>query len=376
MKTAMPSRSWSLSLVALMTAALSVTVATPALAAVSFSSSGLTASVSGSTVTASVEVSAEESTLVRQVGICVRDSDNANADFAKWGRTWLGPDGKTLTVTDSFDSGTYTYWPCVLDEGAWYQAGSRQTFTVGGGVAQPASGGSGGGSSMPVGNLSGWHQIFTEDFRTDQAEGRFPGAYAANWKSYDGFPDTHKNGWYNQDIISVHDGYLDMRLHSKNGTPQGAAPIPLLDDSGKVTGQTYGRYTVRFKTDNLPDYGMGWLLWPTSGNWNYGEIDFPEGDLGKTIHGYNHCVGNPSVNCAIVETGVPFAGNWHTATLEWTPSRITFILDGTTYRTTTKSVPNKPMQWVLQTASAGTPADSTAGHVLIDWVSVYSWNGA
>ncbi|GAA2005813.1 glycoside hydrolase family 16 protein [Nakamurella flavida] len=376
MKTPRKSRTWALPLVALMTAGLAVTGATPASADVSFSASGLTASVDGTSVTASVKVASDAAALVRQVGICVRDANGGNEDFPKWGRTWLNSDGRTLTVSGDLPSGTYTYWACVLDEGAWYQAGSRESFTVGGGSASPAPAVSAGGSSMPVGNLSGWRQIFTEDFRTDQAEGRFPGVYAANWKSYDGFPDTHKNGWYNQDIISVHDGYLDMRLHSKNGMPQGAAPIPLLDDSGKVTGQTYGRYSVRFKADKLPDYGMGWLLWPTSGNWNDGEIDFPEGDLGKTIHGYNHCLGNPSVNCAIVETGVPFAGGWHTATLEWTPSRITFILDGVTYRTTTKSVPSKPMQWVLQTASAGTPADSTAGHVLIDWVSIYAWNGA
>jgi len=65
---------------------------------------------------------------------------------------------------------------------------------------------------------------------------------------------------------------------------------------------------------------------------------------------------------------------WHTAVIEWTPSRCRFILDGQLIGTSTQSIPSDPMHWVLQveTALTGVPAADVSGHVYIDWVSVYS----
>ena len=143
-------------------------------------------------------------------------------------------------------------------------------------------------------------------------------------------------------------------LHSENGRAQGAAPVPLVN--GAWGGQVYGRYTVRFKSDALPGYGTGWLLWPDSNNWNDGEIDFPESGLNSTIKGYNHTVGNPAHNDLVFDTGVTYLG-WHTATIEWTPSKITYLLDGNVVSSSTTSVPSKALHWVLQTATTGTQPD-------------------
>ena len=178
------------------------------------------------------------------------------------------------------------------------------------------------------------------------------------------------NGDFNQKIISAHDGYLDLNLHSENGRAQGAAPVPLVN--GAWGGQVYGRYTVRFKADALPGYGTGWLLWPDSNNWNDGEIDYPESELTNTIKGYNHTVGNPAHNDLVFDTGISYL-NWHTATIEWTSSKITYLLDGKVVSSSTTSIPRKALHWVLQTATTGgQPAASTKGHLLIDWVSIYT----
>ena len=64
--------------------------------------------------------------------------------------------------------------------------------------------------------------------------------------SYDGFPDTSEDGRYEQDIISVKDGALGLYLHTVNGTPLSAAPIPLVN--GKWGGQTR-TLSMRMRSD-------------------------------------------------------------------------------------------------------------------------------
>ena len=338
-----------------------------------YSATNLTATVSGAQVTATASISATRLATASQVGICVTDAQGVSQDFPKQTDVLLSPTPHAMTSTRVFVPGTYTYRGCALIGTGWYRFGTPQTFTVtaaGNGEATAS------GEAMPKGNLPGFTQIFSDDFATAQAEGQFPGVYGTKWKSYDGFPDTSQRGDYDQDIISVHDGVLDMHLRTgADGRPKSAAPIPLLTSGGTVTGQVYGRYSVRFKADSLAGYGMAGLLWPSSGIWADGEIDYPEGSLDSTMWAYTHCVGNPTRNCSYLDTQVSFTG-WHTATIEWLPGKINYVLDGRVLQTVTNSVPTKAMQWVLQTGTTGDcPAAATQGHVLIDWVSVWKYTG-
>lgn len=229
------------------------------------------------------------------------------------------------------------------------------------------------GEAMPVGDLANWKQVFTEDFPTDVPIGQFPGTvYQSKWGVYlDGWKDTSKNGTYMPSkVLSVSGGVLDYYIHTENNVRMVSAPLPKLPAP-----QTYGRYSVRFKSDPIAGYKNAWLLWPDSEVWSDGEIDFPEGNLDGTIEGFSHCVGNPEQNCLAINTGKPFT-SWHTATTEWIPGRVTFYLDGIQVGTTTSGVPNKPMHWVLQTETnleGIIPDASAAGHVQIDWVAAYSY---
>jgi len=226
-------------------------------------------------------------------------------------------------------------------------------------------------SAMPRGDLPGWRQVFSEDFSTPAALGSFPGrSYSAKWTGYDGFLDTAKRGAYAPGkVLSVHDGALDMFLHTENGRPQVAAPVPLVD--GQWNGQTYGRYSVRFRSDPVAGYKTAWLLWPTDDDWNKGEIDFPEGSLNGTMNLFNHCPGDPSRNCFAAGTGTTYTG-WHVATVEWTPAGVTYALDGRTLGTSNVS-PTHAMRWVLQTETdyGNTPANAS-GHLLVDWAVMYA----
>jgi Glycosyl hydrolases family 16 len=241
----------------------------------------------------------------------------------------------------------------------------------------PASGASASGESIPVGDLPGWRQIFTDDFNTPVALGSFPAAVSSKWSAYPNTAhDTSGNGVYHPEkVLSVSGGILNMFIHTEGGKALVAAPIPKLTPTAKY-GQLYGRYAVRFRSEALPGYKTAWLLWPDSEVWpRDGEIDFPEANLDDTIKGYVHHQGASSSSDQDRFTTSARYTSWHTATIEWTPGKVVLILDGQIIGQTTTGVPNTPMHWVLQTETAldgGAPSASTQGNVQIDWVAAWS----
>lgn len=232
------------------------------------------------------------------------------------------------------------------------------------------------GQPMPVGDIPGWHQIFTDDFTTDVPLGSFPGLVAKRWSDYpDGWKDTSKNGeYYPSRVVSIHNGVMNLYLHTENGIHMVAAPEPVLPGAvGREGGLLYGRYVIRFRADPLPGYKLAWLLWPDSEVWpRDGEIDFPEGPLVQTINGYMHRQNATALHDQVSVTSQQSFPSWHTATIEWTPTRLNFILDGLTILSTTDRIPDTPMHWVLQTETTSTPpGNQVIGDVQIDWVAVY-----
>jgi hypothetical protein len=224
-----------------------------------------------------------------------------------------------------------------------------------------------------------------QDFTTPATLGGFDTAYR-DWATYDGGQDTSHNtsrpakqvGVYNSaTTTTVHDSLFDGRFFTdRNGTPNVFAITPPNQDQGG--GQTYGRYSVRFKIDAAAGYKIAWLLWPTDDRWSEGEIDFPEGDLDGQMSGYSHDVtGNPEHNAFAFDSGVPASGAWHTATIEWTPGKISYTLDGRSRSTTSAAaMPSHPMRWALQTetaVSSTAPNPATTGHVYVDWLTSYKY---
>lgn len=227
-------------------------------------------------------------------------------------------------------------------------------------------------SSMPIGNLNGWTQNIKQDFDTPAGLGQIGNVYNQDIRGYDGFTDTSKNGVYAPDkVLTVKNSALDYYLHSEQGQPLAAAAV--LDS---YAGQTYGKWSMRFRSDSVHGYGLAFLLWPDSNNWNDGEIDFPEGKLDGEIHGYSHNVnGSPYDNAFTVDTGLNMS-EWHIVSIEWTPKSLTYIIDGVSKTTTSSSaIPKAKMHWVLQTGTDGDtpPASSVARHIQVDWVTRYAY---
>ena len=235
------------------------------------------------------------------------------------------------------------------------------------------------GELMPVGNLPGWRQIFTEDFTKSVPLGSFPSAVSRTWGAYP-YPwqDSPRNGRYHPGkTVSWHDGMADIWLHTERGEHLVAALAPKINGPKEGEGQLYGRYAIRFRAESIPGYKAAWLLWPTSEVWpRDGEIDFPEGSFDGLIDAFMHrrgatFGGDQDVHAA----GVPFASDWHTAVIEWSPGSVKFYLDGRLVGHSTSRVPNRPMRWVIQNETENTstpPPDWSQGHVFIDWVAVYS----
>jgi hypothetical protein len=246
------------------------------------------------------------------------------------------------------------------------------------------------GQAMPVGDLPGWRQIFSDDFTIDAPLGSwaasssstvvYTGDQGGKWTVYpDGWPCTSSypgceaGAYMPGQVLSVQNGVLNFRLATIDGRPRGANPSPLITGTSKY--QTYGRYTFRFKVDqpDLSDWHVAWLLWPeTGGNCGgNGEIDFPEGRLSETIGGFHH---HAIVGCEqdSIHTTDRFT-EWHTYTIEWTPYHVKYIMDGNTLLTATEGVPSKPMKWQLQTEIKDTIGEPS-GNLMLDWVAVYSYN--
>ena len=242
---------------------------------------------------------------------------------------------------------------------------------------------------MPVGDISGWRQVFKDDFTTDAPLGSWAvsdyhqgvnsPAYSSRWTGYpSAWHDTSGNGWYDQGkTISVLNGVLNMNIHTENGTHEVAAPVPFIPGADGNNALTSGRYVVRFRSDAIPGYKTAWLLWPSSDVWpRDGEIDFPEGNLDGSISAFMHRMnGTSGSDQDYYSSGGATYTSWHTAIIEWKGGQsLSFILDGQTIGTSTSRVPSTPMQWVLQTETnldGYSPSDSASGNLQIDWVTVY-----
>jgi beta-glucanase (GH16 family) len=380
---------------ALAAGVLVLTAVTPANAATTFNATAPTTVVKGNAVTAKTTFSAARNTRVSVAGICVRDAAHDwNYDYPVHWFPTINRWGTTFQDTKQFANGTYYAFSCLYYNGAWINVGKASTFKVGATTTPtppvttppvttppvttpPATD----PNAIPTGDVVSdnktWTPSFSEDFNKNAPLGSFGSTYGADWNGYSGFVDTSNVGTYAPDkVLSVANGNLDFYLHSENGKPLVAAPVPM-----GYSGQTYGRYSIRFKSDNIDGYKIAFLMWPSSDNWNEGEIDFPEGNLAGKMspasavagtYSNGHMTFDPPTR---VYTPTDTTG-YHTATTEWSKGSVKWYWDGKLIGQTTNpaGVPTKPMRWTLQaetnTDGAPVPAASS-GHIKVDWVEAY-----
>lgn len=228
------------------------------------------------------------------------------------------------------------------------------------------------GVPMPVGNLPGWRQVFTDDFAGTELD-------ESKWFAYEGQPAGDPGGYFHPSHVSVRDGRLVIGAWPEE--EQDGLYVTGGISNRNAFSQTYGRFDIRFRAQQGTGIAYALLLW-TSANDPLPEVDIAE-DNGKdrrTIYGVLHPA-DPDAD-AKEFTVEADATQWHTVGLEWTPERLVYTLDGEEWATVDgPEVPEVPMGLALQTQAwycghswEACPDETTPDRVdlEIDWVTIYA----
>ncbi|GAA4664790.1 glycoside hydrolase family 16 protein [Frondihabitans cladoniiphilus] len=257
--------------------------------------------------------------------------------------------------------------------------------TAAAGASAPAPAEAATSTAIPTGSVTSnghtWTPVVSRDFTTNAALGSFTNVYGAAQAGYSNLRDTSGKGLYSPaKVLSAQNGNLDYYLHTASGQPLVAAYMP-----NGYTGQTYGRYAVRLQADNLPGYKVAFNLWPTSNNWNQGEIDWPDGGINGPVFpasaiagSYNSSTGSMSFDKPPTSAAPTMGTGWHDYVIEWSPGHVRWYFDGTLVGQTTNpsGVPTQPLRWTLQAETnleGKTVAASTAGHLRVAWAVQYKY---
>jgi hypothetical protein len=237
----------------------------------------------------------------------------------------------------------------------------------------------------PPTTLSGFTPKYLQEFTGDSIP---PG-----WSAYSGVPggESAQTAQWVPSMCAVSGGEMHFMASGVDSCGLNFSGVP----------QEYGAWFARMKGDDEPS-GMSFsdifLLWPASNQWPP-EIDVYE-DSGGSRSGtgatvFNTvgsvCGSSPTAQCLAPykQTNDDSGGaandgtEWHTYGVEWTPSSITWLIDGHVIYTALASQvkspaqqPAVPMNMDLQSQNlqgAGTPTSRET--MTVDWVEEFSWNG-
>lgn len=166
---------------------------------------------------------------------------------------------------------------------------------------------------------------------------------------------TEEKEWYAESQISVKNGILNLTATPEptGGSNVWGQPEEYGCTSGMVTtfpsfDFTYGLVQV---TARIP-FGKGlWpAIWLVPQNWQWPpEIDILEHwGTNSTARATLHPLAGPQQFSVVSTPGID--DGWHTFTLSWTPTRLTWWYDGKQVLTTTTSVPKQAMYLILNLA--------------------------
>ena len=141
--------------------------------------------------------------------------------------------------------------------------------------------------------------------------------------------------------------------------------------------QTHGAYFVRSRVTGAGPTNVA-LLWPADNSWPP-EIDFNEtdGSTNFTTATTHYTVNNTQDQVKLSNIDMT---QWHTWGVIWTPTAITYTVDGKVWGSDTNAaaIPNMPMTLDLQQqtwCSSNWACPTTPQSMQIDWAAQYSYNG-
>ncbi len=238
--------------------------------------------------------------------------------------------------------------------------------------AEPAGAGStGGDGTSPRSSAAGWRLTYSTDF---------PGnSLPSGWDAYNGEPGGDADGNWDPSNVSVSGGALHL-----TATPSAQGGLQFYGNP-----QTYGMYLVRMKGDYEPGLSINNLaiLWPAQqGVWPP-EVDFFQ-DVGGSRQSFSaslHPGPDGNGGCCVIASPTQDSNGtaWHTYGVQWTPSAITYTIDGRVWGSVSSSSLSSPAQWptipmdlTLQSQNQDSAQPSgTIETMTVAWVAEYAMNG-
>lgn len=282
----------------------------PAAAATGLNLVSLDLVVTGSTAVVTTEIDASTTRTVDQYFVCVRDDSQKIMDFSpKLRSVAVGPAGTPYTARRTFPVGTYRFYACVFDEGAWSRVGAYQAFTI---TAAPAD------SKI----------IFQDDF--SGAKGRpFDSGKWGEWSActYNG---SAAYGNIDCGVDETLDGQGHLRIPAD---PTHGSSISTKDDFTFV----YGEVSAWVKTP--PQVGYWPAFWTLNNNVDGADtLPLGEADVLETYTTwptiYHRGTHNWNGDQTWGSPGDPYCGNvdlgaaFHKYTARFEPGKVTFSFDG------------------------------------------------
>lgn len=201
----------------------------------------------------------------------------------------------------------------------------------------------------------------------------------SRWSTQYGSGGGGEKQYYGPNAFKISNSILSITAAK---TPANGYPYTsgIIHTKGKFA-QEYGRFEILAKLPKGKGFWPAFWLLPAKPDFPV-EIDVFE-NLGKdthTIYMSNHYKGTNGSNQHITipyTSPVDLSAGFHTYTLDWTATRLTWYLDGKQLYTTTQHVPHEPMFMIANLAVGGTwggyPDASTAwpGIMQIQWVRAF-----
>ena len=234
-----------------------------------------------------------------------------------------------------------------------------------------AAASAGGDGTSPPSSVAGWRLTYSTDF---------PGnSLPSGWDAYNGEPGGDPDGNWDPSNVSVSGGALHLMA-----TPSAQGGLQFYGNP-----QTYGMYLVRMKGDYEPGLSINNLaiLWPAQqGVWPP-EVDFFQ-DVGGSRQSFSaslHVGPDGNGDCCVIASPTQDSNGtaWHTYGVQWTPSAITYTIDGQVWASVSRSSLSPPAQWptipmnlTLQSQNQDSAQPSgTIETMTVAWVAEYAMNG-
>ncbi|HET8636150.1 MAG TPA: glycoside hydrolase family 16 protein, partial [Acidobacteriaceae bacterium] len=242
-------------------------------------------------------------------------------------------------------------------------------------------------------DLSSFHLTFDDEFNSFSAS---PNGSGTTWETKYWWGGRDMSTYYlldgsvgglGQTPYSLANGALDIHAQPTTSALQAAGVTDPFTtgqiDTHNSFSQEYGYFEMRAQVSGSYGTNSAFWLMPMSGPWPP-EIDTTEvlGRDPKTDYMTNHTDSTNPTSYGGTATGVDLSQGYHTYGLLWTPTTMTFYLDGVAeYTTPTQPDEHQPM-YILATLGvggswSGNPSTSTfSADMKIDYIRVYSQDSA